>query len=257
MESHGPTARRDARTRWPSTRCSASCSASPICGGREVLSRVRPRRARGRRSPRPVRVRASAPLGVDLPARRAASASNTSRLARTPTTSMRSSQRLATLGVPTTAPHPLADDEGVWITDPKASPSRSSAPTKSRPTAAAMPPAERLRTAKARPRRVPRPAPTRPRHLSHILMFTSDVMRSVAFYRERARPAPVRSLGRDHRLHAWRARQRPPHARVREVRRAGAASLVLGRSDDRRGRRRHGADGRSGLHATDGAWAAT
>src|SRR6478672_11983538 len=31
-------------------------------------------------------------------------------------------KRLSSLGVATTAPHPLADDEGVWITDPEGIP---------------------------------------------------------------------------------------------------------------------------------------
>ena len=92
--------------------------------------------------------------------------------------------RLREQGIATTRPHALADDEGVWIADPEGiavqivraenvtwdgvSPPASARPPHGTPAAPAR--------SKA--------GPTRPRRLSHVLMFTSDVMRSVAFYRD-------------------------------------------------------------------------
>ena len=65
---------------------------------------------------------------------------------------------------------------------PKGSPSRSSAPTRSRRSGHRDPAAERFERQGAAPARSQGAAPTRPRRLSHILMFTSDVLRSVRFY---------------------------------------------------------------------------
>ena len=82
-------------------------------------------------------------------------------------------------------PHPLADREGLWLRSPdgvslqlvvadKASPSRKSVPTALDP----VPPG-----AGAAPGRS-RVQPVRPRRLSHILLFTPDVLRMVAFGRD-------------------------------------------------------------------------
>jgi len=92
--------------------------------------------------------------------------------------------RLRAQGIATTRPHPLADDDGVWITDPEGiavqivradnvawdgvSPPAATRPPHGTPAAPAR--------SKA--------GTTRPRRLSHVLMFTSDVMRSVGFYRD-------------------------------------------------------------------------
>ncbi len=80
-------------------------------------------------------------------------------------------------------PHPLSDGKGVWIRDadgtpiqvvvaPKVSPSVKSQPAASPPAAAGQ---------GAAPSRS-RAAPVRPRHLSHVLLFTPDVLRQTAFY---------------------------------------------------------------------------
>ena len=92
-------------------------------------------------------------------------------------------QRLSALGIPTTKPHPLADDEGVWITDPEGIAVEIVRAAKVSPDGRRAPAAERVNGKAAAPARSKAP-PTRPRHLSHILMFTTDVMRSVAFYRD-------------------------------------------------------------------------
>jgi len=91
--------------------------------------------------------------------------------------------RLKKLGVRTTAPHPLADEEGIWFVDPEGTPVQLVASGK-------VTPADKAAAARSEP---PTPgagaAPSRskagtvkPRRLSHILLFTSDVMRSVRFY---------------------------------------------------------------------------
>ena len=75
--------------------------------------------------------------------------------------------------------------------------------------------------------------------------------------RARPRPAPVRPLGRPHRVHVRSARERPPHGRVREVGGAGPASFELGRRQHRRGRPRRRADARRRATRTAGASAGT
>ena len=137
-------------------------------------------------------------------------------------------ERLGSLGVPSTAPHPLADDEGVWITDPEGIAVEIVRADKVSPDGRRDPPGERVNGKAAAPARSKAP-PTRPRHLSHILMFTSDVHALGGVLPRRAWPAAVGPLRRDHRVHARRARQRPSHAGVREVGRAWSASLFVGR----------------------------
>jgi catechol 2,3-dioxygenase-like lactoylglutathione lyase family enzyme len=93
-------------------------------------------------------------------------------------------ERIQKLGVGG-EPHPLADRDGLWLRSPdgvslqlvvadKASPSRKSVPT----ALDAVPPG-----AGAAPGRS-RVQPVRPRRLSHILLFTPDVLRMVAFGRD-------------------------------------------------------------------------
>src|SRR4029453_7028166 len=81
-------------------------------------------------------------------------------------------KRLSSLGVPTTKPHPLADDEGVWITDPEGIPVEIVRADKVSADGSRDPVAERMHGKPAAPARS-KAAPTRPRRLSHILMFTS------------------------------------------------------------------------------------
>ena len=92
------------------------------------------------------------------------------------------SRRLGQSGIATTKPHPLADEQGVWVADPDGTaveivvaPKVSPA---GRPAASvvSVPPG-----AGAAPSRS-RAGTTRPRRLSHILLFTPDVSRSVRFY---------------------------------------------------------------------------
>ena len=127
-------------------------------------------------------------------------------------------------------PHPLADDkgEGVWTRDadgtpiqvvvaPKVSPSAKSQATQVRspPGKGAAPSRSGL-------------APVRPRHLSHVLLFTPDVLAPDGVLRRRPRPAAVRPLGRHHRVHARPAFERPSPARVRQVARAGICTIRAG-----------------------------
>lgn len=83
------------------------------------------------------------------------------------------------------APHPLSDGQGVWIRDPDGTPvqvvagEKVSAFDRSQP-AASPPVAEGKGAAPSRSTA----APVRPRRLSHVLLFTPDVMRQVAFYGE-------------------------------------------------------------------------
>jgi catechol 2,3-dioxygenase-like lactoylglutathione lyase family enzyme len=84
-----------------------------------------------------------------------------------------------------TAPHPLSDGQGVWTRDPDGTPIQLVVATKVSPSsksvATAPPP---LAIGKgAAPSRSASPA-VRPRHLSHVLLFTTDVDRQIAFGRE-------------------------------------------------------------------------
>jgi catechol 2,3-dioxygenase-like lactoylglutathione lyase family enzyme len=91
-------------------------------------------------------------------------------------------RRFGALGVSTTRPHPLADDEGVWITDPEGIAvqvvrAANVAPaSKASASAAAVEPGKGAAPARSKA------GTTRPRRLSHILMFSSDVPRSMRFY---------------------------------------------------------------------------
>ena len=90
--------------------------------------------------------------------------------------------RLAALHVPTTAPHRLAGDEGVWFADPEGIPIQVIAGAKVSPAAklaaeiAASVPGKGAAPSRSKAGIV------RPRRLSHVLMFTSDVARSTHFY---------------------------------------------------------------------------
>jgi len=93
-------------------------------------------------------------------------------------------QRVVKLGIGT-EPHPLADRDGIWLRNPdgvamqlvvadKTSPAQKSTPT--------VPPAPPPGTGAAPGRS--RVQPVRPRRLSHVLLFTPDVLRMVAFCRD-------------------------------------------------------------------------
>ena len=91
--------------------------------------------------------------------------------------------RLQKLGVRTTAPHSLADEEGIWFVDPEGTPVQLVVSGKVTPAdkAAAARSEPAAPGAGAAPSRS-RAGTVKPRRLSHILLFTSDVMRSVRFY---------------------------------------------------------------------------
>ena len=81
--------------------------------------------------------------------------------------------------------HPLSDRKGVWIRDPDGTPIQIVAGPKVSPSEKS-PPAERAALAPgkgAAPNRKTA-APVRPRRLSHVLLFTPDVPRQLAFYAE-------------------------------------------------------------------------
>ena len=141
-------------------------------------------------------------------------------------------KRLAQGGRPDDTPHPLADEQGVWIARSRwhrrsRSSSRPRCPRRqgARPSAPPVAPGRgaapvalgRGRRAPAAP--VAHPALQRRRAALGSLLHGG------------ARPAPVRPFGRHHRVPSWRACQRPPHARVREIRWSGPPSFELGRRD--------------------------
>ena len=75
--------------------------------------------------------------------------------------------------------------------------------------------------------------------------------------RRGGRAAALGSLGRRRRVHARHPWQRPPHARLRQIGRARAASSELGRGLDPRDRARRDADGGARASARAGGWAGT
>jgi catechol 2,3-dioxygenase-like lactoylglutathione lyase family enzyme len=92
-------------------------------------------------------------------------------------------RNLSKLGIATTRPHTLADEEGVWIVDPEGIPVQivkaakvSPSGKPAAPAVSAPPPG--IGAAPARSKA----GTTQPRRLSHVLMFSSDVPRSVRFY---------------------------------------------------------------------------
>ena len=91
-------------------------------------------------------------------------------------------QRLGRLGIATTKPHPLADEQGVWFADPDGTALQIVSASKVSPTgrfaAASVPVQPGKGAAPSRSKA----GITRPRRLSHVLLFTPDVPRSVRFY---------------------------------------------------------------------------
>jgi catechol 2,3-dioxygenase-like lactoylglutathione lyase family enzyme len=85
----------------------------------------------------------------------------------------------------TCEPHPLSDGTGAWTRDPDGTPIQVVAGPKVSPSARAEPlaPSPIAAGKGAAPSRSSAPA-VRPRRLSHVLLFTPDVARQVAFYCE-------------------------------------------------------------------------
>jgi catechol 2,3-dioxygenase-like lactoylglutathione lyase family enzyme len=92
-------------------------------------------------------------------------------------------KRIRAIG--TIEPHPLSDGSGIWFRDPDGTPIRLAAGAKVSPAAQSVPaPAAAAAPGKgAAPSRSAAPA-VRPRRLSHVLLFTPDVPRQLAFYGE-------------------------------------------------------------------------
>src|SRR5947207_11722602 len=90
----------------------------------------------------------------------------------------------ATPGIHTTEPHPLADETGVWFRDPDGTAVQMlDAPKASPDTREVSEPRAVLPGKGAAPSRSTA-GTVRPRRLSHILLFSSDVLRSARFYSE-------------------------------------------------------------------------
>ncbi|MEO8755771.1 MAG: VOC family protein, partial [Casimicrobiaceae bacterium] len=92
------------------------------------------------------------------------------------------SQRLGKLGVATTKPHALADEQGVWFTDPDGTAIQIVVAPKVSPAARSAAPAVTVAPGKGAAPSRSKAGVTRPRRLSHVLLFTPDVPRSVRFY---------------------------------------------------------------------------
>jgi catechol 2,3-dioxygenase-like lactoylglutathione lyase family enzyme len=91
-------------------------------------------------------------------------------------------RHLDTLGIRTTEPHPLADEPGVWFRDPDGTAVQMlDAPKASPDTREASEPRTVPPGKGAAPSRSTA-GTVRPRRLSHILLFSSDVLRSARFY---------------------------------------------------------------------------
>jgi catechol 2,3-dioxygenase-like lactoylglutathione lyase family enzyme len=91
-------------------------------------------------------------------------------------------RHLDRIGAEMAKPHPLADEEGLWLKDPDGTAVQVLVASKCSPEA------NDARVARAVPVGTPAApsrsacGPVRPRRLSHVLLFSTDVMRSVRFY---------------------------------------------------------------------------
>jgi catechol 2,3-dioxygenase-like lactoylglutathione lyase family enzyme len=93
-------------------------------------------------------------------------------------------KHLRELNVPTAEAHRLADEEGVWLKDPEGIAIQLVAAEKCSPCEK-----QAARSAASVPGKGAAPSrsqlgPVHPRRLSHVLLFSSDVHRSVRFYRD-------------------------------------------------------------------------
>ena len=92
-------------------------------------------------------------------------------------------QHLDKIGIARTAPHPLSDGAGVWVRDPDGNALQLVVADKVSPDEPALQAAPAIHPADrgAAPARS-RAGRARPRRLSHVLLFSTDVLRSVKFY---------------------------------------------------------------------------
>ena len=93
-------------------------------------------------------------------------------------------QKVRDLGLDT-EPHPLGTKDGIWLNGPDGFPlqlvvaDKASPTVRSKPTVVVpVPPGAGAAPPRSKAPRV------KPRHLSHVLLFTSDVHRGIAFYRD-------------------------------------------------------------------------
>lgn len=93
-------------------------------------------------------------------------------------------RHLDRIGAEVAKPHPLADEEGLWLKDPDGTPVQVIVASKCSPEANVA------KASRAVPVGTPAApsrstcGPVRPSRLSHVLMFSTDVLRSVKFYRD-------------------------------------------------------------------------
>ena len=91
-------------------------------------------------------------------------------------------RHLEQVGAPAVEPHPLADEEGLWLRDPDGTAVQVLVAAKVSPDTCAAPEVRAaLPGTAAAPSRSSAP-PVRPGRLSHVLLFSSDVLRSARFY---------------------------------------------------------------------------
>ncbi len=92
-------------------------------------------------------------------------------------------QHLDRSGIARTAPHPHSDGAGVWVRDPDGNAVQLVVAAKVSPDAPPLqaPPAIHPAERGAAPARS-RAGRVQPRRLSHVLLFSTDVLRSVKFY---------------------------------------------------------------------------
>jgi catechol 2,3-dioxygenase-like lactoylglutathione lyase family enzyme len=93
-------------------------------------------------------------------------------------------KRLEERHVPLSQPHRLADEKGVWVTDPEGVAIQIVVGDKASPAAKEAAPVPTTTLGKGAAPSRSKVNPTRPRRLSHVLLFSSDVPRSVRFYTE-------------------------------------------------------------------------
>src|SRR5437899_4714227 len=86
--------------------------------------------------------------------------------------------------LPLAEPHRLADEKGVWVTDPEGIAIQIVVGPKASPAAKEAAPAPTITVGKGAAPSRSKASPVRPRRLSHVLLFSSDVPRSVRFYAE-------------------------------------------------------------------------
>jgi catechol 2,3-dioxygenase-like lactoylglutathione lyase family enzyme len=93
-------------------------------------------------------------------------------------------KRLADGHLTQSEPHRLADEKGVWVTDPEGVAIQIVTGAKASPTSKEPATAPTAMVGKGAAPSRSHVKPVRPRRLSHVLLFSSDVPRSVRFYTE-------------------------------------------------------------------------